>query len=165
MSARAGKLPCSAFQPSRARNVVFPLRSIQRQTLRAAFAAQGVQLKIAVVEGDDLSEQAEALRAEGIAEMFSGAPMPAKLLSINAYLGAQPIDGCRLSGARSINAVVFRQLRNHHHFRYAVANLNKPLTKRWWNIFRVMKVKQKGQDGRILFRTLYRLDDFPFRVK
>lgn len=68
------------------------------EALRAAFAAQGVQLKIAVVEGDDLSEQAEALRAEGIAEMFSGAPMPAKLLSINAYLGGQPIAAALAAG-------------------------------------------------------------------
>ena len=69
------------------------------EALRAAFAAQGVQLKIAVVEGDDLYSQAEALRAEGVAEMFSGAPMPAKLLSINAYLGAQPIAAALAAGA------------------------------------------------------------------
>ena len=67
--------------------------------LRQALRAQGVDLKIAVVEGDDLSAQADALRAAGTTEMFSGAPMPARLLSINAYLGAQPLVAALAAGA------------------------------------------------------------------
>ena len=67
--------------------------------LRQALAAQGVVLRIAVVDGDDLSEQADALRAEGTREMFSGASMPARLLSINAYLGAAPIAAALQAGA------------------------------------------------------------------
>ena len=67
--------------------------------MRQALAAQGVVLRIAVVDGDDLGEQAEALRAEGTREMFSGAAMPAQLLSINAYLGAAPIAAALQAGA------------------------------------------------------------------
>lgn len=59
-----------------------------RDALQAEFAAQGLALKIAVVEGDDLSAIADELRAQGTTEMFSGAPMPDRLSSINAYLGA-----------------------------------------------------------------------------
>ncbi len=67
--------------------------------LRQALAAQGVALTIAVVEGDDLSAQADALRAIGTTEMSGGAPLPAKLLSINAYLGAQPLVAALAAGA------------------------------------------------------------------
>lgn len=67
--------------------------------LRLALQAQGVELKIAVVEGDDLSAQADALREAGTADMFSGAPMPARLDSINAYLGAQPLAAALSAGA------------------------------------------------------------------
>jgi hypothetical protein len=69
------------------------------EALRQALAAQGVVLRIAVVDGDDLNAQAEALRAAGTIEMFSGAPMPARLLSINAYLGAAPIAAALDAGA------------------------------------------------------------------
>jgi hypothetical protein len=58
-----------------------------------------VALRIAVVEGDDLSGRADALRAAGTREMFSGAPMPAQLLSLNVYLGAQPIAAALDAGA------------------------------------------------------------------
>jgi hypothetical protein len=61
--------------------------------------AQRVDLRVAVVEGDDLSSQVDALRAEDVREMFTGEPMPAKLLSVNAYLGAQPIAAALAAGA------------------------------------------------------------------
>lgn len=61
--------------------------------------AQGVDLRVAVVVGDDLSGQIESLRADGVREMFTGEPMPAKLLSVNAYLGAQPIVAALAAGA------------------------------------------------------------------
>ncbi|MCA0240412.1 MAG: DUF1446 domain-containing protein [Proteobacteria bacterium] len=67
--------------------------------LRQALAAQGVALKIAVVEGDDLSAQADELRAAGTVEMASGAALPPRLLSINAYLGAQPLAAALAAGA------------------------------------------------------------------
>src|SRR4051812_39402166 len=53
--------------------------------------AEGITLKIAVVTGDDLSGEVDAVRAAGTREMFSGAALPDKLMSVNAYLGAQPI--------------------------------------------------------------------------
>lgn len=59
-----------------------------RDALQALFAEQGLPLRVAVVEGDDLSPLADDLRASGTTEMFTGAPMPERLLSINAYLGA-----------------------------------------------------------------------------
>ncbi|WP_213954711.1 acyclic terpene utilization AtuA family protein [Variovorax sp. dw_954] len=69
------------------------------RALAGELRALGVPLRIAVVEGDDLSSRADALRAAGTREMFSGAPMPPQLLSLNAYLGAQPIVAALDAGA------------------------------------------------------------------
>jgi hypothetical protein len=70
-----------------------------RDALEAVFREQGVHLKIAVVRGDDLLSRAEAYRAAGVTEMFSGAPMPEKMASVNAYLGAFPIAAALATGA------------------------------------------------------------------
>ncbi|TYR33404.1 DUF1446 domain-containing protein [Mesorhizobium microcysteis] len=70
-----------------------------RDALLAVFREAGVDLKVAVVHGDDLSAQADRYRAEGVAEMFSGAPMPERLASVNAYLGAFPIAAALDAGA------------------------------------------------------------------
>lgn len=70
--------------------------------LATALQAQGLAMRIAVVEGDDLSAQADTLRAEDTREMFSGESMPAKLLSVNAYLGAQPIAAALDAGAQVV---------------------------------------------------------------
>lgn len=70
-----------------------------RDALAQQLAAQGIDLKIAIVEGDDLSARADELRAADTREMFSGAAMPAKFLSVNAYLGAQPIAAALDAGA------------------------------------------------------------------
>jgi len=59
--------------------------------LRGRAAEAGIALHIAVVTGDDLTDRTEEIRAAGVKEMFSGAPMPEKLTTMNAYLGAQPI--------------------------------------------------------------------------
>jgi hypothetical protein len=69
------------------------------EALGKQLQALGVDLKVAVVEGDDLSARADEFRAEGVREMFSGAAMPAHLLSVNAYLGAQPIAAALGAGA------------------------------------------------------------------
>ncbi|MFP5306721.1 MAG: acyclic terpene utilization AtuA family protein, partial [Gammaproteobacteria bacterium] len=61
--------------------------------------ALGVDLKVAIVTGDDLLPRAEEFRASGIREMFSGTEMPAKLWSMNAYLGAFPIAAAFDAGA------------------------------------------------------------------
>ena len=59
--------------------------------LRRKAEEAGLSLEIAVVTGDDLSGRADEIRAAGVTEMFSGAAMPEKLTTMNAYLGAQPI--------------------------------------------------------------------------
>jgi hypothetical protein len=59
--------------------------------LRGRAAEAGIALHIAVVTGDDLTDRTEEIRVAGVKEMFSGAPMPEKLTTMNAYLGAQPI--------------------------------------------------------------------------
>ena len=70
-----------------------------RDALVAAAQAEGVDLKIAAVLGDDLMPQVEAMRAAGVKEMFSGADFPAKVMSANAYLGAFPIAAALAAGA------------------------------------------------------------------
>lgn len=69
------------------------------EALAKQLQSLGVSLKIAVVEGDDLSAHADAFRNEGVREMFSGATMPPQFLSVNAYLGAQPITAALAAGA------------------------------------------------------------------
>jgi hypothetical protein len=64
-----------------------------------AIAAAGVSLKVGVVLGDDLLEQASTLRDAHGRDMFSGQPLPPKLLSLNAYLGAEPIAAALAQGA------------------------------------------------------------------
>ena len=59
----------------------------------------GLRLKVAVVEGDDVSGQVEALRAAGQRDMFSGEPLPEHVLSANAYFGALPIARALGAGA------------------------------------------------------------------
>ena len=59
--------------------------------LRSRAMAAGIALDIAVVTGDDLMDRADEIRAAGVTEMFSGAALPEKLTTMNAYLGAQPI--------------------------------------------------------------------------
>jgi hypothetical protein len=59
----------------------------------------GITLRIAVIEGDDVSGQVPALRAAGQADMFSGVPLPEKVLSANAYLGALPVARALARGA------------------------------------------------------------------
>jgi hypothetical protein len=59
----------------------------------------GVKLKIGVVTGDNLLPQEAAVRRSQPTEMFSGQPMPEKLMSMNAYLGAVPIAAALDAGA------------------------------------------------------------------
>ena len=67
--------------------------------LRALCGELGVTLNIVAVCGDDLADRLEDLRAADVREMGSGAPLPAKLTSINAYLGATPIAAALAAGA------------------------------------------------------------------
>ena len=67
--------------------------------LRAAMDEAGVDLKIAVVEGDDLLAEAGTFTQRR--EMFTDAPFPAadSVASINAYLGALPVVAALEAGA------------------------------------------------------------------
>lgn len=62
-------------------------------------AEMGLKVKVAVVEGDDVSVQIPTLRQQGLTDMFTGAPLPEKILSANAYLGAIPIARALEAGA------------------------------------------------------------------
>ena len=59
--------------------------------------ALGIDLKVSIVTGDDLLPRAAEFA--GTREMFSGEPMPAKLWSMNAYLGAFPVAAALDGGA------------------------------------------------------------------
>ncbi|MBX9990125.1 acyclic terpene utilization AtuA family protein [Phreatobacter oligotrophus] len=61
--------------------------------------ALGLSPKIAVVTGDDLLPRIDEFRAQGITDMFTGAPLPARFASANAYLGAGPIAAALEAGA------------------------------------------------------------------
>lgn len=70
-----------------------------RDALVKLIADAGLDLKVAVVLGDDLMAEQAALRASGVTEMFSGQAMPEQMTSINAYLGAVPIRDALAAGA------------------------------------------------------------------
>ena len=70
--------------------------------LAAIAAEQGVSVKIAVVEGDDVLPLIPQLRDAGIKEIQSGQPLPERLLSANAYLGAAPIKQALDAGAQVV---------------------------------------------------------------
>ncbi|MFT4571961.1 MAG: hypothetical protein ACI8TX_000118 [Hyphomicrobiaceae bacterium] len=61
--------------------------------LRKLISDAGLDLVVAVVRGDDLMSHSAELASQAPLEMFNGSafPDPAKLASINAYLGAFPI--------------------------------------------------------------------------
>ena len=67
--------------------------------LEAMIAGAGLALRVAVVEGDDVSAQVATLAAAGTRDIESGAPLPARVLSANAYLGALPIARALAAGA------------------------------------------------------------------
>ena len=71
------------------------------EAARALIAEEGLDLKVAIVEGDDLLQRREEFAASGITEMFSGEsfPNPEAIASINAYLGAFPIAAALERGA------------------------------------------------------------------
>ena len=72
--------------------------------LRALADELGVAVKIAVVTGDDVMPLLPELRAAEppVRELQSGAPLPAKLLTANAYLGALPIKAALDAGAQIV---------------------------------------------------------------
>ncbi|MBE8220413.1 MAG: DUF1446 domain-containing protein [Alphaproteobacteria bacterium] len=81
---------------------------------RAEIKAQGLNLKVATIIGDDLLPRAKELAGNNIKDMFSGTAFPDadELASINAYLGAFPIAAALDRGAdivitgRSVDSAV-----------------------------------------------------------
>lgn len=71
------------------------------EAVRALVRDAGLDLKVAVVAGDDLLHQADELAKARHLEMFSGGafPNPKSVASINAYLGAFPIADALARGA------------------------------------------------------------------
>lgn len=67
--------------------------------LRQLADAQGLNLTIAGVYGDDLSGRAKDIAATGLPDIDSGEPLPEQLASMNAYLGAKPIADALKAGA------------------------------------------------------------------
>src|SRR5262249_11451727 len=70
-----------------------------RDAVLKACAAAGVALKVAVVLGDDLLPRIEELRGLDLREMDTGAALPARITSMNAYLGGFPIARALSEGA------------------------------------------------------------------
>lgn len=67
--------------------------------IEEAAAAEGLTLKVAAIEGDNVLEAVPGLHDESITEMFTGEPLPAAFLSATAYLGAFPIAAALAAGA------------------------------------------------------------------
>jgi len=72
--------------------------------LAALAAEQGIALKIAVVSGDDVSALLPELRQSRppVRELQSGAALPERVLTANAYLGARPIQAALDAGAQVV---------------------------------------------------------------
>lgn len=94
----------------------------------------GLQVKIAVVEGDDVRAALPALRAAAsggeLTDLVGGKPVPANLLSANAYLGAEPIARALDAGAdivitgRSVDSAVTLGALIHH-FGWSMADFDR----------------------------------------
>ena len=70
-----------------------------RDALLAVARAQGLAPRIAIVTGDDVLPQFEALRAAGLRDLHTGEVPPAALSSANAYIGARGIAQALALGA------------------------------------------------------------------
>jgi hypothetical protein len=70
-----------------------------RAALLALAEQVGVSPRVAVVLGDDITGLHGELAREGVREMFTEAPLPAAVLSANAYFGAKPIAAALAAGA------------------------------------------------------------------
>ena len=70
--------------------------------LRALALELGVEVRIAVVSGDDVMPHLPALRGAGTRDMGSGEPLPERMVSANAYLGALAIRDALAAGAQVV---------------------------------------------------------------
>lgn len=72
------------------------------QALRALAAELGIQVRVAVVSGDDVSGQLPQLRAADTRDSGSGDPLPDRMVSASAYLGASAIRDALAAGAQVV---------------------------------------------------------------
>ncbi|QWC90822.1 acyclic terpene utilization AtuA family protein [Cupriavidus metallidurans] len=72
------------------------------EAIAALAAEHGLSLRIAVVEGDDVMSLLPQLRDAGVRDMQKGRPLPEKVVSANAYLGALPIRQALDQGAQIV---------------------------------------------------------------
>lgn len=100
------------------------------EAIEALCQAEGLNLTIAGVYGDDLSDRTSDLTAQGLTDIKTGEPLPDKLASINAYLGAEPIAKALTAGADVVvtgrvvdSAVVLGPL--IHEFGWAMTDYNQ----------------------------------------
>lgn len=70
-----------------------------RDALQKIIKEYGLDLKVAVVLGDDLLAEHEQLKLQNVQEMFSGEALPEQVASSNAYLGAVAIRDALNLGA------------------------------------------------------------------
>jgi hypothetical protein len=70
-----------------------------RDAVLKACETAGVTLKVALVLGDDLQPRIDELRRLDVREMDTGAALPARIASMNAYLGGFPIARALAEGA------------------------------------------------------------------
>ncbi|MDX1599714.1 MAG: acyclic terpene utilization AtuA family protein [Marinobacter sp.] len=70
-----------------------------RDALQALCDKAGVDMKIALVLGDDLMAKKKQFAEAGISEMTTGQPMPPMMVSLNAYLGAPGLVAALEQGA------------------------------------------------------------------
>ena len=70
-----------------------------RDALQALCEKAGLEMKIALVLGDDLLPKKKQLADAGITEMTTAQPMPPMLVSLNAYLGAPGLVAALEQGA------------------------------------------------------------------
>lgn len=70
-----------------------------RDALQAVCDKAGVEMKIALVLGDDLLPQKKQLADAGITELSTGQAMPPMMVSLNAYLGAPGLVAALAQGA------------------------------------------------------------------
>ena len=101
-----------------------------RDALQKVIEAQGLNLKVAVVLGDDLMPNLAELKSQNIKEMFSGEELPSHLASCNAYIGAIPIRDALDAGADIVitgrvvdSAVVLAPLM--HEYQWSVDDYDK----------------------------------------
>jgi hypothetical protein len=69
------------------------------EALEALLAKQGVALKVAYVDGDDVLPALDKWKAQGVKEMYTGASLPEKPISMNVYLGGFPVAAALAKGA------------------------------------------------------------------